>query len=510
MNKKFLKMNDNNNQLSLGNFSRVIKEQSLNKTFAGQSEIFCTLFDLDTVNDSTINNYCIGARPIGNDYKEKYYKYRNNYQKDKSFMIEIILNITSILDGYIYTNEYQTITFLNSNQNLKKVCQTLYNIAKNDSTVPTKFTKKIYTFLEENKYYESLVEIVFYIVLEKRQPIYIESIVNDTIENILNNTNISINDLENFLILQFRDGINYSYALKKLAKEKNPYACFELGMMEYNGEITGSSRYNKSYEYFQVAASYNHPRANYLIAKLLLDKRIGTYSKKDLDLAYHHLQIAVNLGSIAALNVLGLFYLNIKKDEEIAISYFKQAIQKNYVYAYNNLGKISENKKNYQEAFFYYLKSANLEESWACNKVGEMYRIGIGTEKDDKKAYYYYNLAKEVPQKLINPWSKYNLAKYFYLNGNYEANIEQNKPLAIKLLKEASDQNLLDATIELLYFYTDKYFKERTEVGLITINKLIEKIEKHPNYNEHSKKIIEETILNIKKSSKIDKQIFKP
>lgn len=502
-------MNDNNNQLSLGNFCRILKEKSLNKSFAGQSEIFCALFNLDTVNDSTINNYCIGARSIGSNYKEQYYNYKRNYHKNNLFMLDIILNLTSLLDGYIYTDEYKNINFLNNNQNLKNLCNSLYNLAKNDTSVSSEFTKKLQKVITKNNFYACLTEIIFYIILEKKQPIYMETIVNETVENILNNTNISINDLQNFLILQFKDGTNYTYSLKQLAKDNNPYACFELGMMEYNGEINGTPRYNKSYEYFKTAASFNHPRANYLIAKMLLDKKIGTLSQKDINLAWNYLQTAANLGSIAALNAIGLFYLNYQSDEKTAITYFIKATQSNYVYAYNNLGKIYETKKDYQTAFSYYLKSANLEESWACNKIGEMYRLGIGTEKNLKKAYDYYNLSLEVPIKLVNHWSKYNLAKYFYLKGNYETNIEQNIPLALSLLEEAKKNNLLEANIELLYYYTNKYFQKKEEKTLTIINNLIQEIENHPNFNLTYKQQLEKTINQIKKKLTINKNILK-
>ena len=83
MSKKYIKMNDNNNHLSIGNFCRIIKENSLNKSFAGQSEIFSTVFNIDNINDSTINNYCIGCRSIGSDYKEIFYNFKDKYNKNK-------------------------------------------------------------------------------------------------------------------------------------------------------------------------------------------------------------------------------------------------------------------------------------------------------------------------------------------------------------------------------------------------------------------------------------------
>ena len=508
MEKKYIKLNDNNQHLSLGNFCRIIKEQSLDKSYANQTEIFCTIFNLDSINDSTVNNYCLGCRSIANIYKEQYQTYKQKYQKDKTILVPIILNLISILDGYIYTAEYENITFINNNTNLKKLCTNLYNLAKNDSTVQTKFTIKLHQLLTKNTYHECISEILFYIILEKKQPIYIENIVNETIGNILVNTNISLNNLENFLKLQFNDGTNYIYSLKQLAKQNNPYAFFELGMLEYKGEITGNPRYNKSYEYFKIAATYNHPRANYLIAKMLLDKKIGSYKKEDIDLAYHYLQNAIHLGSIAALNTMGLYYLNNKKNEEKAIQYFKKAIKYDYVYAYNNLGKIYENKKDYSKAFNLYLKSASLEECWACNKIGQMYQLGLGCNKDYKKAFYYYNLSLEVPINKAHIWAQYNLAKYFYLSGNYETNTEKDEYKAINLLNNSSEKGLLKATIELLYYYTDKYFENKTTKTLTTINNLITKIENHPNFNATYKKEIEQTISKIKNKPTINKDLF--
>ena len=95
MAKQYIKLNNNNNHLSLGNLFRIIKEQSLDKSYANQTNIFCALFNLDTANESTINNYCLGCRSISNNYKELYQNYKKKYQKDKTFMNPIIINIIS-------------------------------------------------------------------------------------------------------------------------------------------------------------------------------------------------------------------------------------------------------------------------------------------------------------------------------------------------------------------------------------------------------------------------------
>ena len=81
MKKKYIKLNNNYNHLSLGNFCQIIKKYSNNKTYANQLNIFCTILNIETANESTINNYCIGCRSIGNDYKELYFTYKHRITK---------------------------------------------------------------------------------------------------------------------------------------------------------------------------------------------------------------------------------------------------------------------------------------------------------------------------------------------------------------------------------------------------------------------------------------------
>lgn len=489
MEKKYIKMNNNQNHLSLGNFCRLVKEISLNKVLAGQTEVFCTIFNTDYISDSTINNYCIGYRAIGQEFKEKYFQLQNS--KNQTEIDEIIQNLMAIIEGKIYNklSHEELLTKVNNNDLLKKLCLELLTIAKNDSQVNTDFTEKILKLIEEKNIYQTIITLLFFIVLEKKQPLYQDKKERETIENILNNTNISITELEKVLKLQFQDGINYTYSLKKLAKENNPYACFELGEMEYNGLMTGTPRYIKSYEYYKVAALKKHPRANWLIAKMFYTKKIGNLTKEDLNEAWKYLTTAENLGSIAAINTIGFCYLNgyvpnEPKSLKKAIEYFEKAATYNYVYAFNNLGRIYENQNNYQKAFEYYLKSATLEESWACNKVAEYYRTGKYIPKDLAKAFHYYTLALNVPVNIKNYWAMYNLAKYFYKEGCYEANVEKNTDIAINYLKDAYNNHIEKALEELIDIYIDKYLENPSDNLLNQINEYLQKISTTKYYKQ--------------------------
>jgi len=488
--KSYVKMNDNDNYLSFGNLCRVIKEVSLNKTFSSQSEIFSIIFDDDTLSDSTINNYCIGYRNIGSSYKKKYFKYKKEYVNNNLILFDVVCNLISILEGNI--NSIFSYDEVNKNKLLVLLCNRLYNIAKNDKSVSSKFTIMISSYLKDNKIYECIVELLFYIILEHKQPVYKENIIKETVEDILTKTNISVNDLEKFLSLNFKDGVNYIYELKKLVNENNAYACFEMGNMEYKGEYVGYPRYNIAYKYFFVASEYNHPRACLLVADMLLKGQIGNKSREDINKAEEFLNKAISLGSVAAFNKLGLMYLDVDKIK--AIDFFEKACSYDYVYAYNNLGKIFESENNYEKAYFYYLKSALKEESWACNKLGEFYRLGLYVEKDMKKAFYYYNLASEVPINLLEYYCKYNLAKYFYLNGDYESCVEKDLDMAISLFSEASENGKIEASIELLKIYINKYLCDRNDIYIEKINYYKNKIEINDKFNDDIKKLVEEEI----------------
>ena len=109
-------MNNNQNQLSLGNFIQIIKKNSVNKHLANQVEIFCSIFNIDDVNESTVNNYCIGARSIGDEYKDIYVKLNKKYKKDMKVFIPIVSKIVCLLMGKIDDN--LSIQEINDNKNL--------------------------------------------------------------------------------------------------------------------------------------------------------------------------------------------------------------------------------------------------------------------------------------------------------------------------------------------------------------------------------------------------------
>lgn len=505
--KKYIKLNNNDNHLSLGNFTRIIKENTINKTSAIQIEVFNALFNTNNINDTTVNNYCIGIRSINNEYKQQYIIYKKKYQKDKYVLLDIIINLLTIITSNIYTNlsKNEKIDIINNNSILKTITIKLYNISKNDKEVSKELSSNLLYLISNNNLYEALTQILFFIILDKKQPIYEDNLKKEIIENLLNNTLVSPKELEEYLNLKLSEGINYNYSLTTLAKNNNPYALYELGSDEYKGYIKGYPRYDISYKYFKEASLKEHPSSYYMMAKMLINNNIGNKTNKDLKLAYEYLNKAIKLGNVASINLLGNMYkkgLYVKKDIEKAKSLYEKAVSYNYVYAYNNLGKIYEDMKDYQKAFYYFEKSSLLGESYALNTLGEYYRKGIYVNIDLDKAFELYNKALESPIDNIYPYAYYNLAKYFYLTGDVVLVKDINK--AINYLSIASNNDIIEASILLLYIYVEEYLKKLNDEMIPKIKELVITIERHPKYNEEIKEEIDSNLLKLKENKKIN------
>lgn len=429
MKKNYIKMNDNKNYLSLGNIFNLIKEISKNKLSAMQSEIFCSLFQINEINNTTVNNYCIGYRPIGVLYKRIYVDLKQKYLEDYKAFIKVILSLISILDEYIYIEGDNSLDIINDNKNLKLLCNQLLKISMNDDHISKEFIKNVKSKIETNNLYESIIEFLIYSILENNQPIYIQDI----------KIKINKKELDEFLKVKLYEGISYITSLQELAKKNNQYANAELGSLEFSGLVSGKNNYKKSYEYYLRASSANHPKACWMVADLILTEKVGSL-ETHFNIAWEYLKRAINLGSVAALNTMGNCYLkgltpNRKKDKEIATEYFRKASELGYTYAYNNLGLMCESEGLTEEALKYYKISADLNESWALNKVGEYYR----KHNDKKTAYIYYLKSSEGPVNEKNYYSYYNLAKYYYLRN------KKTKKKGLEYLKIASDNGVKKA-----------------------------------------------------------------
>ena len=434
MKKAFIKMNEGKDYLSLGNLFNSIKKNSTNKLTSIQTEIFCTLFNINDISSKTVNNYCIGYRAISMDYKKIYYDYQKLYNDNENILLPVVTNIVSILDEVIYTEDDNAIKIVNSSKRLSKVIDNLINIAKTDTSIKEEYLNKIIYYYENKDLYNAFVLILFYTILENEQPL----------ANYETNIDIKSKELAEYLQINLQEGISYINSLKILAKRNNMYALAELGSLEYSGLITGKVDYNTCFNYYLKAAKKNHPKASWMVANLIYYKKISGYST---EFAYEYIEKAIKLGSIAAINTLGNFYYNgftpdNKKDTEKALECYTKAADLGYVYAYNNLGRYYE-KIDEEKALNYFKLSADNNESWALNKLGEIYR----NKNDNQKAFFYYQKSIEAPVLEKYYYGYYNLAKYFYLTKNDIVDIDKEK--SIKYLNIALDNGVTKAKEEL-------------------------------------------------------------
>lgn len=501
--KKFIRLNVNNNYLSFGNVFRIIKEETNTSQMFLQSDLFSIIFNTYNVADSTVNNYCTGLRAINPKYKNYFKEMKKKYEQDKNVFIFTIGKILELIEIEDINVDNITIAQINNNSKLKHICNRLYSLSKNDSDVSITLSNVLYKDLEKCNLYNFIIQVLFYVILEKKQPIFINEQINNIIEKNIYDTNISVNNIQDFIKVQLSSGTWSLRGVKELAKKENPFACFEIASMEFHGITTGKPRYEEAYSYYKIAAEHNHPVANWAIGYLYYQGHIGNKSKRDLYLAFKYFNKARKLKCSNAFNSLGLIILNgsmphINKNKTKAIEMFEKAISLGNIYAYNNLGKIYETSNDYQKAYDYYLSSAELGDSWAANKIGEFYRKGTLNSKDLRKAFHYYTISSESLRFTLCPWSKYNLAKYFYKAGNLEIDIKKDINKAIELLEDISDE-LIEASKELLFIYYDLYIKSGKEnkYYLKKVYLYKEKCEKHINYNEKIKQNIEEQLKQI-------------
>lgn len=500
--KNFVRLNTNDNYLSLGNLFRIIKEESVNKYFL-QTDLFELIFDAEDVAESTINNYCTGLRPINIKYKNYFRNIKDMFEKNKNSFIPTVCKILDLLnDSYFDANKI-TIDEINSNSNLKHVCERLYSLSKNDSDVSVQLSNRLLKYLTENNLYNFIFVALSYVILDKKQPIYLDENITNLVEKSIYDTNISMKDIKDYIQIQLNSGIWSLRAFKQLSEVNNPLACFEMASMEYYGIISGKPRYEKAYNYYLTAAKYNHPVATWAIGYLYYNNCIGNKTKRNLYLAFKYFNKARKLNCSNAYNSLGLIILNgsiphIKKSKEKAISMFNTAIALGNIYAYNNLGQIYEDEKKYKKAIEYYLVSASNGDSWSNNKLGEFYYRGIYVKKDLKMAFEYYTKSNDSTQFTLCPWSNYNLATKYYEYGMPEINLSKNLNKAIELLVEIEDK-IIEAPIELLCIYYKLHLETKDSFYLNKALDYKSKCENHKNFNENYKNVIEETLKNIKK-----------
>ena len=196
-------MNGNSNYLSLGNVIDLIKRVS-NNTSASQTEIFCTIFNINDVNATTISNYCIGIRAIGLEYKDYFEKMYLRYYSDDNVFINMVSSLLNILNNSV--SEYK-ISDINNDSKLNIVVNELFKIAEKDKNINEQYISNI----RNKNNYNALVELLYYAICINKQPIYKQDI----------NIEIDKKELEEYLKIKLYFGQTYYSSLISLADSGN-------------------------------------------------------------------------------------------------------------------------------------------------------------------------------------------------------------------------------------------------------------------------------------------------
>ena len=85
--KKFIRLNINDNYLSFGNVFRIIKEETNTTNMFLQADLFSIIFNTYNIADSTVNNYCTGLRAINPKYRNYFKELKNKFNQDKNVLI---------------------------------------------------------------------------------------------------------------------------------------------------------------------------------------------------------------------------------------------------------------------------------------------------------------------------------------------------------------------------------------------------------------------------------------
>ena len=123
-------------------------------------------------------------------------------------------------------------------------------------------------------------------------------------------------------------------------------------------------------------------------------------------------------------------------------------------------------------------------------------------DKDMDKAYYYYDRALKNNYRTLCFFAYYNLAKYFYMNGYDKYPKDVNK--ALEYLDIASNNGVLEASLELFFYYSKKYLSSRDTIDKDLLLKYKVMIEGHSKYDDKLRNRIEDILKDISNKKEIN------
>ena len=210
---------------------------------------------------------------------------------------------------------------------------------------------------------------------------------------------------EEISIAKYTQALQGFLQIEPNSKKLKPYVQYRIGKMFCYGLGT-EQNYQKAFEWFERSAKQKNKFAQFSLANLYY---YGSGIEKDLSQAFLWYQRSSSQGQpYAAYSIAQMYRYGeyVTKDNDTAQRYYKQAL--------SGFLKI-ENDDMANDDLFY--------------KLGQMFKLGLGTDSDVTKAIEYFRRSAEMNKK--NGLFEYGKA---LLIGEH---IPQNTDSAVKLLEKA-------------------------------------------------------------------------
>ena len=210
---------------------------------------------------------------------------------------------------------------------------------------------------------------------------------------------------EEMSVAKYTQALQGFLQIEPYSKKLKPYVQYRIGKMFCYGLGTEQD-YEKAFEWFERSAKQKNKFAQFSLANLYY---YGSGIEKDLSQAFLWYQRASSQGQpYAAYSIAQMYRYGeyVTKDNDTAQRYYKQAL--------SGFLKI-ESDDMANDDFFY--------------KLGQMFKLGLGTNSDVTKAIKYFRRSAEMNNK--NSLFEYGKA---LLIGEH---IPQNTDSAVKLLEKA-------------------------------------------------------------------------
>lgn len=210
---------------------------------------------------------------------------------------------------------------------------------------------------------------------------------------------------EEMSIAKYTQALQGFLQIEPNSKKLKPYVQYRIGKMFCYGLGTEQD-YEKAFEWFERSAKQKNKFAQFSLANLYY---YGSGIEKDLSQAFLWYQRSASQGQpYAAYSIAQMYRYGeyVTKDNDTAQRYYKQAL--------SGFLKIESDDMANDDLFY---------------KLGQMFKIGLGTNSDVTKAIEYFRRSAEMNNK--NGFFEYGKA---LLIGEH---IPQNADSAVKLLEKA-------------------------------------------------------------------------